>query len=72
MIPTSRLKGRVRLASSLLVGAAFPVMAISQGVMQRKPLLSVVELIAGAFLVWLGLRKYRRDPEGRTPSAQIL
>ena len=72
LIPRSRAKGRLRLLGSLLIGCAFPVMALSQAVAQHKALLIVVGLVCGSFLVWVGFRKYRRDPEGRTPPAQIL
>jgi len=72
LIPTSSIKGRIRLAGSLLVGAAFLVASLSQALAQGKPILFVVGLMGGAFLVWLGLRKYRRDPQGRTRPDQIL
>jgi hypothetical protein len=72
LTPVSRAKGRIRLAASLFIGIAFPLGALSQAIGEGKLLPSVVGFVAGVFLVWIGLRKYRRDPEGRTPSAQIL
>src|SRR3569833_3271171 len=72
LIPVSRAKGRRRLAGSLFIGTAFLLGGLLQAVEQRSVFLVVVGLIGGAVLVWIGLRKYRRDPEGRTPSARIL
>lgn len=68
----SRAKGRIRLAGALLIGTAFPVAALSQAITVGKVLPGVIGVLGGLFLVWVGLRKYRRDPEGRTPLAQIL
>jgi len=70
--PISRLKGRARLAGSLFVGIAIPLGALSEAIAHRNIVTAVIGLTAGVFLVWVGMRKYRRDPEGRTPSAQIL
>ena len=48
------------------------VTCLSQALAQGKPLLVVVGLIGGVFLVWLGLRKHQRDPQGRTSPDKIL
>jgi hypothetical protein len=72
LTPVSRAKGRIRLSASLFIGIAIPLGALSQAIAEGKLLLGVAGLVGGVFLVWIGLRKYRRDPEGRTPSAQIL
>jgi hypothetical protein len=72
LIPISRIKGQLRLAGSLLIGIAFCIGALSQGVAEHNLRLSVAGFLCGGFLVWLGLRKYRRDPEGRTRASQIL
>jgi hypothetical protein len=72
LTPVSRAKGRIRLAGSLFVGTAILLAALSQAIAEGKLRLGVAGLLGAAFLVWVGLRKYRRDPEGRTPSAQIL
>jgi threonine/homoserine/homoserine lactone efflux protein len=72
LIPVSRAKGRIRLAGSFFIGIAFPLGALEQTIAEGKILPGIVGFIGGAFLVWVGLRKYQRDPEGRTPPAQIL
>lgn len=72
LTPVSLTKGRIRLSGSLFAGIAVPLSVLSQAIREGKLLLSVVGLLGGVVLVWVGLRKYRRDPEGRTPSAQIL
>jgi threonine/homoserine/homoserine lactone efflux protein len=72
LAPVSRAKGRMRLAGSLSIGIAIPLGGLSQAIREGKLLPSIVGLLGGVFLVWVGLRKYQRDPEGRTPSAQIL
>jgi hypothetical protein len=70
--PISRAKGRARLAGSLFIGIAIPLGVLPEAIAQRKAITAVIGLAAGVFLVWVGMRKYRRDPEGRTPSARIL
>jgi len=62
LTPVSRAKALRRLAGSLFIGTAFPLGALSQAVEQRTPIPAVVGMIGGAFLVWIGFRKYRRDP----------
>jgi hypothetical protein len=61
----------VRLLSSLSVGAAFclySLLPFNYGASRQRIGLAGV----GILLTWLGLRKYQRDPEGRTPAATIL
>lgn len=72
LVPASHKKGRIRLAGSLFIGAAFPVATSAQSLIERKLLPLLVGLIVGSFLAWIGWRKYRRDPQGKTPAAQIL
>jgi hypothetical protein len=72
LTPVSRAKGRTRLAASLLVGAEFILGALSQMAKEGHLWPGILGLAAGAFLSWIGLRKYLRDPEGITPSAKML
>jgi hypothetical protein len=70
-IPISKLRGRVRLLSSLSVGTGFclySLLPFTYGSSRQRIGLAGV----GILLTWLGLRKYQRDPEGRTPAATIL
>ena len=69
LIPISNSKGRVRLAGSLLLGTGFILMGVVHVIVNQRYWLLV---IGGGFLIWVGLRKYRRDPQGRTSSAAIL
>ena len=70
--PVSRQKGQARLLASLFGGAVVSVDSLSK--IGKEYLLwpATIELAGGFCLIWLGLRKYRRDPEGRTPAATIL
>jgi len=70
LTPVSRAKGRLRLAGSLSIGAVFFIGSVPQIFAVGWP--AVIGTFCGVFLAWVGLRKYRRDPEGRSPSAQIL
>ena len=70
--PRSRTKGRLRLAGSLLIGTAFVVGSLCQALIEAKLWLGLVGVSAGLFLGWVGMRKYRRDPEGRTRASKIL
>jgi hypothetical protein len=72
LTPVSRAKGRIRLAGSLIIGIAIPLGAIAQAVQEGRLRLGVGGILGGTFLVFVGLRKYHRDPEGRTPPAQLL
>ena len=69
MAPVSKLKGQARLLASLSLGLGFFVNCLVQTFAIWQLLLG---LAAGAMLILLGLRKYRRDPEGKTPAATIL
>ncbi|UWZ82443.1 LptF/LptG permease family protein [Occallatibacter riparius] len=72
LIPRSRAKGRMRLAGSLLLGMGF-ISEFPAALHDVPPLWRAALVpIGGLFLVWAGIRKYRRDPEGRTSPAQIL
>lgn len=70
--PVSPQKGLRRLVASLLVGAAFAGGSTLQMFIERHLWPGAFGLAAGVFLVWLGLRKHKRDPDGRTPAAQML
>jgi hypothetical protein len=72
VIPNSKAKGHIRLLGSLFVGAGFGLDSLLQLTRGGRSWPGLFELIAGAFLVWLGLRKQRRDPEGKTPADSIL
>ena len=69
LTPVSRRKGQLRLAGSISIGILFLLSsALSHALIKQK----VFGAVAGAFLIWVGWRKYRLDPQGRTPSAKIL
>lgn len=70
--PVSLAKGRMRFLGSLLIALAIPLGAIDQAITTSDLAPGVMGLLAGAFLAGVGVRKYRRDPEGRTPPAQML
>ena len=72
VLPVSVAKGRIRLLGSLSVGAGFAVMSLTQIVNENRLWPTAVLLFGGIFLIWVGLRKYRRDPEGKTPARSIL
>jgi hypothetical protein len=72
LMPISLRKGKTRLYGSLFVSAAFLTASISQMVEARRLWPEAILLVGASFLAWLGIRKYRRAPEGRTRSAQIL
>jgi hypothetical protein len=62
------MKGQVRLLGSLFVGAGFGLDSLLQLTGRNGARPRLVELMASALLVWLGLRKHRKDPEaGRLP-----
>jgi hypothetical protein len=70
-IPISKIKGIMRLIGSFTVGAGFcsaSYAILKQGLVVQGTLI----ITFGLLLLWLGLRKYQRDPEGRTPAASIL
>ena len=55
-----------------LHGGGFVVGGLDQIVKEDHLWPGSIGLLAGVFLVWIGLRKHRRDPEGRTPARSIL
>jgi hypothetical protein len=70
--PVSRQKGWVRLFASIFVSVAFAVGSITQIQSERRIWPGAFGLAVAMFLAWGGLRKHKRDPEGRTPVASIL
>jgi len=72
LIPVSRLKGRVRLFGSLSVATTFCVASLQEMHRQGDAGKMTLIFVDGIFLVGIGLRKYRRDPEGWTPPALVL
>jgi hypothetical protein len=70
--PVSPRKGWTRLLSSVLVSAAFAVGSISQIVKDHRLWPGGYGLGAAVFLAWIGMRKRKRDPEGKTPAASML
>lgn len=72
MIPKSQLKRRFRLAGSLLLGIGLVVASVGEMIQSGRLLPEGILTAGGVFLVYVGVRKYRRDPEGRTAPAQIL
>lgn len=72
LTPVSKQKGLLRLVASLLVACAFWEAATIQMLGEHRLWPGAFGIGAGAFLAWIGYRKYKRDPEGRTPPAQML
>ena len=70
ILPMSRTKGQVRLAGSLSIGAAFAAGSLLSTTGQSWQ--HGVGVAMGASLAWIGLRKYRRDPDGKTSNYSIL
>ena len=72
LMPRSRAKGKMRLAGSVLLGLGF-IWVVPTAFNGVLPVWRAAPFpVAGLVFIWLGIRKYRRDPEGRTPPAQIL
>jgi hypothetical protein len=71
LLPVSKAKGWTRLSGSLSLGTG-----LAMGLLQAAPEGHLWQRFMGLVLVlilmWVGVRKHKRDPEGRTPSAQIL
>ena len=63
LTPVSRQKGRIRLAGSICIGVAFLIGSVSQILKKGKSIPALFGTLSGVFLVWVGLRKYRRGPE---------
>ena len=72
LMPKSRRKGNVRFAGSLLVGIVFGAEALLQIASRHRFWPEVLLLLMGGLLIWVGVRKRNRDPEGRTPPAAVL
>jgi hypothetical protein len=72
MMPASRAKGKTRLAGSLLLGAVLVLISVFQVVAGDCRWQEGILLLGGVGLAYLGVRRYRKDPEARTPAAQIL
>ena len=72
LTPVSRFKGRIRLLGSCLVGVAFLVTSVTEMIRAEKLWPQSLLTAAGIFLIWIGFRKYQRDPKGRTRTASIL
>jgi hypothetical protein len=72
LTPISPRKGLRRLIASLLVASAFFEGSIAQMVGEHRLSPGAFGIGAGAFLAWIGYRKYKRDTEGRTPASQML
>jgi lipopolysaccharide export LptBFGC system permease protein LptF len=72
VISVSKAKGQLRLMASILVAAGFILGSLLQMVSEKRLWPGSLGVVAGVFLAWIGLRKYRRDPDGRTPSRLIL
>ena len=70
VLPISRTKGQVRLAGSLSLGAAFAVGSLLSTTGQSWQ--RGVGVVMGAFLAWIGLRKDRRDPDGKTSARSMF
>jgi hypothetical protein len=71
LTPVSPRKGWARLFASLLVGTAFVLGSCWQMVKDNRTAPGAIELGVGLFLVYVGVRKFKRDPEGKTPVASI-
>ena len=71
-IRPSLVRGRIRLLGSILIALAMSLGGIEQTVTTYDFAPIVIGLLAGVVLAWVGVRKYRRDPEGRTRPAQML
>jgi hypothetical protein len=68
----SAQKSPWRLATSVFVGAAFTVGSIAQMLKENQLWPGAFGLGAGVFLMWIGYRKYKKDPDGNTPAAKML
>jgi putative exporter of polyketide antibiotics len=72
LMPVFRIKGNVRLAGSILLGAGLSAESIVQMATRHRLWPEVILLPISGLLIWLGVRKHSRDPEGKTPPAAIL
>lgn len=69
--PVSRVKGQVRLLASLFGGAGVSVDSLAWIAKANLVWPAAIELVIGLYLIWIGLRTYRKDPEGKTPTTSI-
>jgi hypothetical protein len=71
-MPVSRQKGWTRLFASMFVSAAFAVGSITQIQSMHRLWPGAFGMAVATYLAWIGLRKHKHDPEGRTPVASTL
>jgi hypothetical protein len=69
--PVSPLKGKVRLLASLFGGAGVSVDSLIWIAKANLVWPAAIELGVGVYLIWTGLRTYRKDPEGKIPATSI-
>jgi hypothetical protein len=69
--PVSRLKGKVRLLASLFGGAGVGVDSLTWIAKANLVWPAAIELAVGVYLIWTGLKTYRKDPEGKAPATSI-
>jgi hypothetical protein len=72
LIQVSRAKGNTRLAGSILLGGGLSAASVIHMASHLESWPEVILLPMGGILIWLGVRKHSRDPEGKTPPAAIL
>ena len=72
LITVSSRKEILRLAASVAVALGFGVGAVSQIINDQRWWPGSFGLGMFLFLAWVGLRKFKRDPEGRTPARTML
>jgi hypothetical protein len=72
LIPVSKKKGWVRVASSFLAGAALAITSLAQVTEESRFWPGIMFLVFGFSLCYIGLRKLRRDPTGLTRSDKVL
>lgn len=72
LMRVSPRKGQIRLLASLLVAAALSFGGLAQMVSEKALWPAIFGVLAGSFLVWMGFRKYKRDPFGKTPAGKML
>jgi thiol:disulfide interchange protein len=72
IIKVSERKGLFRLAASIAVALGFVIGGAAQMTSERPIWPGCFGLAASCFLAWMGVRKFNRDPEGRTPPASML
>jgi len=65
-------KGLLRLAASVTVSLGFASGGVAQVILEGRLWPGCLGVVVAGFLSWVGITKYNRDPEGRTPAASIL